>query len=89
MLTYVCLGGGAAFFITFLAMCNKKRSVLGVYIKNFTSIFFLLTGLTATFCNSDYPNLWMYSLPIMMGGVFGLMGDIYLDQKWKIGRAHV
>lgn len=82
MLTYACLGLGAAFLITFMVKCHKQRSVIGVYIKNLTSIFFLLTGLTATFCNSDYPNLWMYSLPIMMGGVFGLMGDIYLDQKW-------
>ena len=82
MLTYACLGGGAAFLLAFMIMCHKKRSVLGVYIKNLTSIFFLLTALTATFCNSDYPDLWMYSLPIMMGGVFGLMGDIYLDQKW-------
>ena len=82
MLTYISLALGAIFLILFMVKCHKKRSVLGVYIKNLTSIFFLLTGLTATFCNSDYPDLWKYSLPIMMGGVFGLMGDIYLDQKW-------
>ena len=82
MLTYISLALGAVFLVLFMVKCHKKRSVLGVYIKNLTSIFFLLTGLTATFCNSDYPDLWKYSLPIMMGGVFGLMGDIYLDQKW-------
>lgn len=82
MLTYISLALGAVFLVLFMVKCHKQRSVLGVYIKNLTSIFFLLTGLTATFCNSDYPDLWKYSLPLMMGGVFGLMGDIYLDQKW-------
>ena len=82
MLTYICLALGALFLVLFMVKCHKKRSVYGVYIKNLTSIFFLLTALTATFCNADYPDLWKYSLPIMMGGVFGLMGDIYLDQKW-------
>ncbi len=82
MLTYISLALGAVFLILFMIKCHKQRSVLGVCIKSLTSIFFLLTAVTATFCNSDYPDLWKYSLPIVMGGVFGLMGDIYLDQKW-------
>ena len=82
MTTYLSLAIGACFLIAFLVMCNKKRSVLGVYIKNLTSIFFLLTTVTSAFNNTGYADIWKYALLIVMGGVFGLMGDIYLDQKW-------
>lgn len=70
------------FLIAFMVMCNKKRSVLGVYIKNITSIFFILTAVTGAFNNTAYPDVWKFALPIVVGEVFGLMGDIYLDQKW-------
>lgn len=82
MTTYICLALGAVFLMIFMVKCHKQRSIWGVYIKNITSIFFLLTAVTATFNNTSYPDLWKYSLLIIMGGVFGLMGDIYLDQKW-------
>ncbi len=82
MTTYSAVVIGACFLIAFMKMCNKKRSVLGVYIKSLTSIFFLLTAVTGAFNNTDNPDVWKYALPIVMGGIFGLMGDIYLDQKW-------
>lgn len=82
MTTYICLGLGMVFLIAFMAMCNKKRSVLGVYVKNLTSIFFILTAVTGAFNNTDNPDVWKYALPMVVGAVFGLMGDIYLDQKW-------
>ncbi len=82
MTTYLSLGIGMCFLIAFMVMCNKKRSVLGVYIKNLTSIFFILTAVTGAFNNTDMPDAWKYTLPIVVGQVFGLMGDIYLDQKW-------
>ncbi len=82
MTTYLSLALGAAFLIAFMVMCNKKRSVLGVYIKNLTSVCFLLTAVTAAFNNTAYPDVWKYALLTVVGGVFGLMGDIYLDQKW-------
>ncbi|MBQ8504083.1 MAG: hypothetical protein IJ491_07390 [Clostridia bacterium] len=82
MTTYLSMIIGACFLVVFMIMCNKKRCVLGVYIKNLTSIFFLLTAVTGAFNNTDCPDVWKYALPIVMGGVFGLMGDIYLDQKW-------
>ena len=81
MTTYLSMAIGACFLLAFLIMCNKKRSVLGVYIKNLTSIFFLLTAVTGAFNNTSYADVWKYALLIVMGGVFGLMGDIYLDQK--------
>ncbi len=82
MTTYLSFGIGMCFLIAFMVMCNKKRSVLGVYIKNITSIFFILTAVTGAFNNTAYPDVWKYALPIVVGEVFGLMGDIYLDQKW-------
>ncbi len=82
MTTYLSFGIGMCFLIAFMVMCNKKRSVLGVYIKNITSIFFILTAVTGAFNNTDYTDVWKYALPIVVGEVFGLMGDIYLDQKW-------
>lgn len=82
MSTYLSLIIGACFLVTFMIMCNKKRCILGVYIKNITSIFFILTAMTGAFNNADYTDVWKYALPIIVGAVFGLMGDIYLDQKW-------
>lgn len=82
MTTYLSLALGAVFLIAFMVMCNKKRSLLGLYIKNITSVFFILTAVTGAFNNTAYPDVWKYTLPIVVGGIFGLMGDIYLDQKW-------
>ena len=82
MTTYFSFVIGMCFLVAFMVMCNKKRSVLGVYIKNITSIFFILTAVTGAFNNTDMPDVWKYALPVVVGEVFGLMGDIYLDQKW-------
>ena len=82
MTTYISLALGAVFLITFMVKCHKQRSVAGVYIKNITSIFFILTAVTGAFNNTDYPEIWKFALPLVVGQVFGLMGDIYLDQKW-------
>ena len=82
MTTYISFAIGMIFLIAFMAMCNKKRSVLGVYIKNLTSIFFILTAVTGAFNNTANPDVWKYAIVIVAGQVFGLMGDIYLDQKW-------
>ena len=82
MTTYISLILGTAFLLAFLIKCNKQRSVAGVYIKNITSIFFILTAVTGAFNNTDYPEVWRYALPLVVGQVFGLMGDVYLDQKW-------
>ena len=79
MLTYLSLGLGMVSLIAFLIKCNKQRSVGGVFIKNITSILFLFTAATSVFYNQDF---WKYGVLILIGGVFGMLGDIYLDQKW-------
>ncbi len=79
MLTYLSLGLGLISLIAFMVKCNKQRSVGGVFLKNITSIFFLFTTATAIYYNQDF---WKYGILILIGGVFGMLGDIYLDQKW-------
>ncbi|MBR5438280.1 MAG: lysoplasmalogenase [Clostridia bacterium] len=79
MLTYASLGLGFISLIAFLVKCNKQRSIGGVFIKNITSLFFLFTTATAIYYNQDF---WKYGILILIGGVFGILGDIYLDQKW-------
>lgn len=73
-----CISGFIAFTV-FMLVCNKKRSVTGVFIKNITSYFFLFTVLASAKSN---PENWNYAMVLLLGGVLGLMGDIYLDQKW-------
>ncbi len=79
MLTYLSMGLGMVALVAFMVKCNKQRSVGGVFIKNITSLFFLFTTATAIYYNQDF---WKYGVLILIGGVFGMLGDIYLDQKW-------
>lgn len=78
-LTYIALGLGAAFLVLFMVKCCKQRSVEGVFIKNIVSLFFLMTSITGTLANPEY---WELGISIIAGGIFGMLGDIYLDQKW-------
>ncbi len=70
---------GLIFFLIFTVKCHKQRSVYGVYIKSLTSVCFITTGLASGLC---YDNIQLYTSLIAVGGVCGLLGDIYLDQKW-------
>lgn len=73
-----CILGFICFMI-FTIKCHKQRSIEGVFIKNFASIFFILTAATATYLN---PDMWRFGLTVVLGGSIGMLGDIYLDQKW-------
>lgn len=76
---YVTLGLGLVFLIAFIAKAMNKRSVAGVFLKNATSIFFILTAVVGLLSN---PTQYKYAVLIIAGLVFGMLGDIYLDQKW-------
>ncbi len=70
---------GLIFFLVFTVKCHKQRSVIGVYIKSLTSVCFILTAITSGLTQD---NSMLYTSLIVAGGVCGLLGDIYLDQKW-------
>lgn len=76
-------GAGLVSLLSFLITCNKKRSVVGVFNKTLVSIFFILTAVFAVL-NKGVGNLETirYGLLVIAGLVFGLLGDIFLDQKW-------
>ncbi len=76
---YGSLAIGLVFFVLFVIKCHKQRSVGGVFLKNMTSIFFIITAVIALVQN---PSQYQYGVMILAGLVFGMLGDIYLDQKW-------
>ncbi|MBO7318543.1 MAG: lysoplasmalogenase, partial [Clostridia bacterium] len=58
---------------------RKQRNVKGLFVKSFVSVCFLLTCAFATISNPEY---CYFGILVLVGGILGLMGDIYLDQKW-------
>ena len=76
---------GVVAVLAFLITCNKKRSVPGVFTKMVASIFFIVTaffGVNHVISATADMAVIKYGLMVIMGLVFGLLGDIYLDQKW-------
>ena len=80
----VCCALGAVSLISFLANYNKKRTVIGVFNKMIVSLFFIAVAFFGIIeaVNAFNGPVIKYGLCIMFGLVFGLLGDIYLDQKW-------
>ncbi len=76
---YLPIALGAVFLILFIAKCKNERSVGGVFLKNAVSIFFILTAAVGLIQN---PSRVEYGVMILVGLAFGMLGDIYLDQKW-------
>ncbi|MDO4381097.1 MAG: lysoplasmalogenase [Clostridia bacterium] len=76
---YVTIALGAVFLIAFIMKCKNERSVGGVFLKNAVSIFFILTAVVGLLSNKTRVE---YGALIIVGLVFGMLGDIYLDQKW-------
>ncbi len=77
MITSIVLG--AAFLLWYILRCCKGRDVPGVLIKSLVSVFYIAT---AAFAIAERPETIKYGIMIIIGGVFGLLGDVYLDQKW-------
>ena len=70
---------GAAFLLWYILRCCKGRDVPGLLIKSIVSVLYITT---AAFAIMERPETFRYGLWIIIGGVFGLLGDVYLDQKW-------
>ncbi len=70
---------GAILLMIYIVMCHKQRNVKGLFVKSFVSVSYLLTCAFAIISN---PEQYYFGILVMVGGILGLMGDIYLDQKW-------
>lgn len=70
---------GAVFLLIYILKCCKSRSVIGVEIKSIVSVIYIATAALAIW---ERPENYKYGLLIIIGGVLGLLGDVYLDQKW-------
>lgn len=70
---------GAAFLLWYIISCCRGRNVPGLLIKSIVSVLYITT---AAFAIMERPETFRYGLWIIIGGVFGLLGDVYLDQKW-------
>lgn len=70
---------GAALLLAYILICCRKRNVIGLEVKSLVSVFYISTAALAVF---ERPENCKYGLLIIIGGVMGLLGDVYLDQKW-------
>jgi hypothetical protein len=75
---YFCLILGVIFLISFLTVRVTKGGLPAVCLKTGTSICFLLMSFSALYL-MDAP---IYGYFIIIGQIFGLIGDIFLDQKY-------
>lgn len=73
-----CLAG-AILLLIYIIMCHKQRNVKGLFVKSFVSVCYLLTCGFAIISNPEH---YYFGILVFIGGILGLMGDIYLDQKW-------
>lgn len=79
MTIYLTMALGVIAFILFVVRCKNGRSVQGVFTKNAVSLLFVGTAGIALLKN---PTVYEYGVMILLGLVLGMLGDIYLDQKW-------
>lgn len=79
MAMFLSCTAGAVLLAIYIAKCRKQRNVRGLFVKSFVSVCYLLTCAFAIISNPEH---YYFGILVMIGGILGLMGDIYLDQKW-------
>ena len=80
MLFYVCLALGIISLIMFLAQRKPEVTLKVLLLKTVTSVLFILTAFAAYYSNENCPK--ELALLFFAGAVCGLLGDIWLDQKY-------
>ncbi len=70
---------GIILTLTFLVLRVKKGGFFGLFSKTVASIAFIVTALTAA---NDNRAILEFSLFMLLGFMFGMLGDIWLDLKW-------
>ncbi|MBQ8210388.1 MAG: hypothetical protein IJZ35_07405 [Clostridia bacterium] len=81
MLFFILLGLGIISCVVFNYLRVKEGAIKALLVKGFTSVLFVSCGAVAAAGNLDSENI-MFALFVIVGLVFGLMGDIWLDLKW-------
>lgn len=76
---YSALAVGLIVTVGFLFSRSKGASIKNLFFKMASSLCFLLTGVVAVIAN---PEMSLYGVLIIMGGILGLCGDITLDLKY-------
>lgn len=85
MAMYLSCIAGAILLLIYIIMCHKQRNVKGLFVKSFVSVCYLLTCAFAIIANPEH---YYFGVLVMIGGILGLMGDIFLDQKWMYKEDH-
>lgn len=81
MLFFILLGLGVISCVVFNYLRVKEGAVKALLMKGLTSVLFVGCAAVAAAGNLVSENI-MFALFIIVGLVFGLMGDIWLDLKW-------
>lgn len=77
-LNFFIVSIGIIFSSIFLFLKIKKEGISAVISKTFASLFFVLSGLCASFSSEYYLNI---KYIIIVGLLFGMLGDIFLGLK--------
>ena len=70
---------GVLLLLTYILVCCRNRNVLGLEVKSLVSVCYIVTAALSLL---QRPENAKFGLLIIVGGVMGLLGDVYLDQKW-------
>lgn len=77
---------GLIFTTIFTIKRTHKSSPSLLMLKSLSSVFFILTAITA-FAFNENSSVFV-GIPVIIGGIFGLMGDISLDLKYIYPKDH-
>lgn len=77
----IVLGVGIISLILFLIRKCKGYSLEGTAIKAFTSVCFIAIGVISWYCSNKVENNY-FGLFVILGLVFGMLGDISLELKY-------
>ena len=81
MLFFILLGLGVISCVVFNYLRVKEGAVKALLTKGLTSVIFVSCAAVAAAGNLASEKI-MFAMFIIVGLVFGLMGDIWLDLKW-------